>query len=31
VLKCALHPKIAKNLLKILFWEFKIVQGHSYW
>jgi len=28
VLKCALHPKIAKNLLKTSFWG---VQGHWCW
>jgi len=28
VLKCALHSKIVKNLLKPPFWGFKIVQGH---
>jgi len=28
VLKCALHPKIAKNALKPLFEGFKVVQGH---
>jgi len=29
VLKCALHPKIAKNSLKTSFFEgFKVVQGH---
>jgi len=28
VLSCALHPKIAKNLLKPIFWWFKVVQGH---
>jgi len=28
VLKCALHPKIAKNSLKTPFWRFKVVQGH---
>jgi len=32
VLKCALHPKIAKNSLKPLFEKFKVVQGHrSLW
>jgi len=31
VLKCALQPKIATNLLKISFWGFKVVQGHWYW
>jgi len=28
VLKCALHPKIAKNLLKTSLWGYKVVQGH---
>jgi len=27
-LKCALRPKIAKKSLKLLYWEFKVVQGH---
>ena len=29
LLKCALQPKIAKNLLKTLFWKFKVAQGRS--
>jgi len=28
VLKCALHPKIAKNSLKTFFEGFKVIQGH---
>jgi len=33
VLKCALHPKIAKNSLKPLLWGkgLKVVQGHRCW
>jgi len=29
--KCVLQREIAKNLLKPLFWGFKVVQGHQYW
>jgi len=31
VLKCALHPKIAKNSLKTPVEGFKVVQGHRCW
>jgi len=31
MLKCALHPKIAKNSLKPFFEGFKVVQGHRCW
>jgi len=32
VLKCALHPKIVKNSLKLLFGGgFRVVQGHRCW
>jgi len=30
-LKCALQPKVAKNLLKTPFWPFKVDQGHRCW
>jgi len=31
VLKCALHPKIAKKITKTPFWGCRIVQGHRCW
>jgi len=31
LLKCVLHPKIAKNSIKTPILGFKVVQGHQCW